>query len=221
MTDAIVLTRAQFAFTLGFHIVLPAFNIGLASYLATLEGLWLTTGREVCIGIYNYWRQLLAADLRRHLRHGRRLRPRPLIRVRHQLGAIFRQNRSNHRAADGVRGADRLLPRGRVSRCHAVRQDARRPKCAFPRHRCCRHWHAVQCVLDPVREFLDANAGWLHDDAGRPLRPGRLVADRLHALLSVPPRAHGARILSCRSRSWLAASPPGICGATGNPRPRA
>jgi len=35
--DAVLLARAQFAFTIGFHIVLPAFSIGLASYLAVLE----------------------------------------------------------------------------------------------------------------------------------------------------------------------------------------
>ena len=39
--DAVLLARAQFAFTIGFHIVLPAFTIGLASYLAVLEALWL------------------------------------------------------------------------------------------------------------------------------------------------------------------------------------
>ena len=44
--DAILLARAQFAFTLGFHIVLPAFSIGLASYLMVLEALWLRTGRQ-------------------------------------------------------------------------------------------------------------------------------------------------------------------------------
>ena len=37
--DAFHLARAQFAFTVGFHIVFPAFSIGLASYLAVLEGL--------------------------------------------------------------------------------------------------------------------------------------------------------------------------------------
>ncbi len=42
--DAFHLARAQFAFTLGFHIVFPAFSIGLASYLAVLEGLWLRPG---------------------------------------------------------------------------------------------------------------------------------------------------------------------------------
>jgi cytochrome d ubiquinol oxidase subunit I len=39
--DALTLARAQFAFTVAFHFIFPAFSIGLASYLAVLEGLWL------------------------------------------------------------------------------------------------------------------------------------------------------------------------------------
>jgi cytochrome d ubiquinol oxidase subunit I len=39
--DALLLSRLQFAFTIGWHIVFPSFTIGLASYLAVLEGLWL------------------------------------------------------------------------------------------------------------------------------------------------------------------------------------
>ena len=53
--DAIFLARLQFAFTLGFHIVFPAFSIGLASYLAVLEGLWLRTGRQVFLDLFHYW----------------------------------------------------------------------------------------------------------------------------------------------------------------------
>ena len=41
--DAAMLARLQFAFTVSFHIVFPAFSIGLASYLAVLEGLYLWT----------------------------------------------------------------------------------------------------------------------------------------------------------------------------------
>jgi len=41
--DALLLSRLQFAFTIGFHIIFPAFTIGLASFLAVLEGLWLLT----------------------------------------------------------------------------------------------------------------------------------------------------------------------------------
>jgi hypothetical protein len=58
--DAEVLAGAQFAFTMAFHIVFPAFSIGLASYLAVLEALWLWTGREVFINLFNYWLKIFA-----------------------------------------------------------------------------------------------------------------------------------------------------------------
>src|SRR5436853_791681 len=58
--DAVVFARAQFAFTMSFHIVFPAFSIGLASYLAVLEGLWLWSGREVFINLFNYWLKIFA-----------------------------------------------------------------------------------------------------------------------------------------------------------------
>src|SRR4029079_6583527 len=58
--DAVVLARAQFAFTMSFHIIFPAFSIGLASFLAVLEALWLWTGREVFINLFNYWLKIFA-----------------------------------------------------------------------------------------------------------------------------------------------------------------
>jgi cytochrome d ubiquinol oxidase subunit I len=58
--DAVVLARAQFAFTMSFHIIFPAFSIGLASYLAVLEALWLWTKREVFINLFNYWLKIFA-----------------------------------------------------------------------------------------------------------------------------------------------------------------
>jgi cytochrome d ubiquinol oxidase subunit I len=58
--DAVDLARAQFAFTMAFHIVFPAFSIGLASYLAVLEALWLWTVREVFINLFNYWLKIFA-----------------------------------------------------------------------------------------------------------------------------------------------------------------
>ena len=36
--DATLLARLQFAFTVSFHFIFPSFTIGLASYLAVLEG---------------------------------------------------------------------------------------------------------------------------------------------------------------------------------------
>jgi len=60
MTDALFLARAQFAFTIGFHIVFPVFSIGLASYLAVLEGLWLKTRKPVYLDLFNYWMKIFA-----------------------------------------------------------------------------------------------------------------------------------------------------------------
>jgi cytochrome d ubiquinol oxidase subunit I len=58
--DPVVLARAQFAFTMSFHIIFPAFSIGLASYLAVLEALWLWTGREVFLNLFQYWLKIFA-----------------------------------------------------------------------------------------------------------------------------------------------------------------
>jgi cytochrome bd ubiquinol oxidase subunit I len=58
--DAVLLARVQFAVTIGFHIVLPAFTIGLASYLAVLEALWLATGRRVYLDVFQYWLKVFA-----------------------------------------------------------------------------------------------------------------------------------------------------------------
>jgi cytochrome d ubiquinol oxidase subunit I len=58
--DAMALARMQFAFTMSFHIIFPSFSIGLASYLAVLEALWLWTKREVFINLFNYWLKIFA-----------------------------------------------------------------------------------------------------------------------------------------------------------------
>ena len=58
--DALLLARLQFAFTIAWHIVFPSFTIGLASYLAVLEGLWLKTGREAFKTLYLFWVKVFA-----------------------------------------------------------------------------------------------------------------------------------------------------------------
>jgi cytochrome d ubiquinol oxidase subunit I len=57
---ALLLARLQFAFTVSFHIIVPAMSIGLASYLAVLEGLWLLTRRSVFLDLFNYWKKIFA-----------------------------------------------------------------------------------------------------------------------------------------------------------------
>ena len=58
--DHIVLARLQFGFTIAFHIIFPAFTIGLASYLAVLEGAWLATGKAVFRNLYLFWIKVFA-----------------------------------------------------------------------------------------------------------------------------------------------------------------
>jgi cytochrome d ubiquinol oxidase subunit I len=58
--DALHLARAQFAFTMSFHFIFPAFSIGLASYLMVLEGLWLATRDAVYLDLFRYWLKIFA-----------------------------------------------------------------------------------------------------------------------------------------------------------------
>ena len=58
--SALTLARMQFAFTVSFHFIFPAFSIGLASYLMVLEGLWLKTGRDVYHQLFQYWVKIFA-----------------------------------------------------------------------------------------------------------------------------------------------------------------
>jgi cytochrome bd ubiquinol oxidase subunit I len=53
----------QFAFTVSFHIIFPVFSIGLASYLAVLNGLHLATGKPVYLDLFNYWKKIFAAAI--------------------------------------------------------------------------------------------------------------------------------------------------------------
>jgi cytochrome d ubiquinol oxidase subunit I len=52
---ALLLSRIQFAFTISFHIIFPAFTIGLAAWLTVLEGLYLTTGRAAYRVLFEFW----------------------------------------------------------------------------------------------------------------------------------------------------------------------
>jgi cytochrome d ubiquinol oxidase subunit I len=58
--DPVILARIQFAFTISFHILFPAFTIGLASWLAVLEWRWLRTGHAVYAEVYRMWVKIFA-----------------------------------------------------------------------------------------------------------------------------------------------------------------
>ena len=58
--DPVFLSRLQFAFVIAFHFLLPAFTIGLASYIAVLEGLLLATKKQVYLRISTFWIRIFA-----------------------------------------------------------------------------------------------------------------------------------------------------------------
>ena len=58
--DPLILSRMQFAWVIAWHILLPAFTVGAASYIALLEGLHLATGRDVYLHVSNFRRDAYA-----------------------------------------------------------------------------------------------------------------------------------------------------------------
>jgi cytochrome d ubiquinol oxidase subunit I len=58
--DPELLSRLQFAWVIAWHILLPAFNVGCASFIALLEGMSLATGREVYARISMFWIKIFA-----------------------------------------------------------------------------------------------------------------------------------------------------------------
>ena len=60
LPSALDLARTQFAFVVVWHFLYPAFTIGLASFLAVLEALWLATKRSLYLDTFQYWLRIFA-----------------------------------------------------------------------------------------------------------------------------------------------------------------
>src|SRR5688500_2737410 len=58
--DPLFLSRIQFAFIVSFHILFPAFTIGLANWIVVLEGLYLATGREAYFKLSGFLTMIFA-----------------------------------------------------------------------------------------------------------------------------------------------------------------
>ena len=58
--DPVILSRIQFAFVISFHIIFPAFTIGLAAWLTTIEGARLATGNALYRRVFDFWIKIFA-----------------------------------------------------------------------------------------------------------------------------------------------------------------
>ncbi len=133
---------------------------------------------------------VLGEDLRAGLRHGRRVGDHHVLPVRDQLVGVLGQDGAGAGAADGLRGADRLLPGGRVSGHHAVRAREGGPGAAYGGLRDGGGGDGDLGHLDPVGEFVDAYAGGLRHRAERAVPAGGLVEGDLQPVVPLPARAY-------------------------------
>ncbi len=60
--DPVLVSRIQFAWVMALHILLPAFTVGLAAYIAVLEGTYLATRRPVFLNISKFWIKIFAVS---------------------------------------------------------------------------------------------------------------------------------------------------------------
>jgi cytochrome d ubiquinol oxidase subunit I len=60
--DALLLSRIQFGFVISFHILFPAFTIGLANWLAFVEWRWLRTRDDLWRDVYFFWLKIFAVS---------------------------------------------------------------------------------------------------------------------------------------------------------------
>ena len=55
-----ILSRIQFGISIGFHILFPTLNLGLALFLVIMEAMWLTTKKPVYLSICKFWTKIFA-----------------------------------------------------------------------------------------------------------------------------------------------------------------
>ena len=62
LSDPLFLSRLQFAWVIAWHILLPAFTVGLASYIAVLEGIYFATRRDVYFRSSMFWIKIFSVS---------------------------------------------------------------------------------------------------------------------------------------------------------------
>jgi cytochrome d ubiquinol oxidase subunit I len=143
--DALILSRLQFVWVIAWHILLPAFTVGLASYIAFVEGLYFSTGRQLYFRISSFWTKIFSISFGMGVVSG--------IIMPFQFGTNWSQY------ADATanilsplfayEGLTAFFPRGRVSRRIAVRPQTRSAVGTFFRRHHGGGGDSVLFVLDP------------------------------------------------------------------------
>ena len=188
--DPVFLSRLQFAFVITFHIIFPAFTIGLAAWLATIEGARLATGNPLYRRVFDFWLKVFAVSFGMGVVTG--------IVMAFQFGTnwsvLAEKTGSIQGPLLGYETFTAFLLEATFLRRHAARARSRVAALLLLRllHGLARD--DVLVVLDSRQQQLDAGAGRPHDRR-RQDHPRGLVGDR-----------HRAR--SCWSAGRTCCSPP-------------
>ena len=154
--DALLLARIQFAFTISFHIIFPAITIGLASYLAVLEGLWLKTRNPIYQDLYHFWIKVFSVNFGMGVVSG--------LVMAYQFGTNWSFFSDFAGSITGPLLAYEVLtafPGGGLSRSHAFRLEPRWARLAFFFHHHGGTGYVSFRNLDSCLQQLDANPGRL------------------------------------------------------------
>ena len=115
--DPVLLSRIQFAFTISFHIIFPSFTIGLAAWLATMEGAQIATGNALYRRLFDFWLKVFAVSFGMGVVSGIVM----AFRVRHQLERAGGENRLDPGAAARLRNVHRVPAGGDIPGRRPVR----------------------------------------------------------------------------------------------------
>ena len=197
--DPIILSRLQFAWVIAWHILLPAFTVGLASFIALIEGLKLVTGREVYVRISTFWIKIFSIAFGMGVVTG--------VVMPFQIGTNW--SRFSDAIANvlsplfGYEGLTAFFLRQPfLVFCYSAESWCRLGPIL---HLCAdgRIGHFVLVILDSGGEQLDADAGRLRDRQ-RPVLFKGLVPGDLQPFFPLPVGARRCRLLCyqrfCRAR---------------------
>ncbi len=189
---AVELARAQFAFTMSFHIIFPAFSIGLASYLAVLEAAWLWTGRDVYLDLFKYWLKIFAVAFGMGVVSG--------IVMSYQFGTNWSVFADKTGPVVGPLMAYEVLTAFFLEAgflgVMLFGLERVGPRLHFLATLMVADRHADLGVLDSLGQFLDADAGRLRGQRRGTVRRRRLAQGDLQSVVPLSPRSHGAGRLS-------------------------
>ena len=157
--DPVFLSRIQFAFVISFHIIFPAFTIGLAAWLATIEGMRLFTGNPLYRRVFDFWLKVFAVSFGMGVVTGIVM----AFQFGTNWGVLAERTGSIQGPLLGYEAFTAFMLEATLLRRHAAG-----PRPGFAALLLLRLLHGVArndvlLVLDPRQQFLDAGAGRPHD----------------------------------------------------------